>query len=607
MSFKIFSLQLTGKIKPVSTIENQRKALETDYQEFLRVESSDKLKAFLELEKYVNSEEFKRKKNEIESLSFKGSKEENQLKEFKALKKASGIRKYFKVQGSTDLSKFEKEKDSQRMKDYYVLLEFIKEGQFEKEKKEIKSQVFKGSVEEKHLLEFKRLDKSAGIKAFKELNGSQKLKQHKALEESGKFKRYLELKNASSSDKEKQAEFKKLRKDPDLKAYFKFEKSKKLRLYHEITGSHDLIRHEELKDYLAKDEYKKREAFLKDKKKFEKSETFRKQTEFKNLAADSIVKFVLKFEKSALYKNYLDVKDSFDLKRYYELEGIIQSEEYKAQKAWLEDKKRWEQTEEFARFKAYQKEKELPENVLYAKYKDSDAFNFIKNWEVSFADDFDGNNLDTEKWSTSSVVAEKTLGSNYAMPGDLNLFTNGENINTGNNLRIQVKKEQVNGMTWKMPAGFVPTEFEYSSGILNNAKAFSLLDGVVEAKIKFDPVKQVLSTFCLSTEDPSARANMLEMGTRNNLGFSELNASGKVQSSGLDISNLKKGSYIFTLEKSGSEFIWKINETEVFRQNNNGFNKPLYIGISSMVIHEVPGTLLPVNFDIEWIKCYTKK
>jgi hypothetical protein len=605
MSFKIFSLQLTGKIKPVNTIENHRKSLAEDYDEFQKTEVSEELKNFLDIENYINSQEFKKKKKDIEALQFKGSVEDNQLKEYRRLKKSARIRKYFQLVGSADLARFETGKESQKMADYYSLLEYIKEGQFEKDKKEIQSQVFKGSVEEKHLIDFRRLDKSAAIRAYNELDGSEKLLKHKTFENSEKLKTFNELKN--STNKEKRKEFNQLKKDAGVKAYFRFEKTKKLKLYHEVSGSHDLTRYKELKEFVSTETFKKQEAFLKDKKKFEKSEAFQKQNEFKKLSADDIVKFVLKYEKSGLYKNYLDVKDSFDLKRYQELEELIQTQEFIAKKNWLEDKKRWEKTDDYKMEQQYLQEKAKPEFVKYFKYKDSTAFDFFKKWETVFEDNFTGNKINKEKWSTFIPAAEKLLGANYAMPGDLNIFTSGSNLKVENKLSIQVKNEKVSGMVWQMPAGFVPTDFEYTSGMLNTGDRFLMEDGILEAKIHFNPVKQVASSFSLSGQETMPRVNLIEMGVKNNVGIASVNSNGKIENSGLDISNLKKGEYIFGLEKSGGDFIWKINETEVWRQNNSGLNKPLQLGASSLVIEKITGTQMPVNFEINWVKCYRKK
>ena len=607
MSFKIFSLQLTGKIKPVSVIEQKRAQLTADYNEFLTTESSAELKAFLELDQWINSDAFKNKKKEIENLSYKGSQEEKQVKEFEKLKKSAAIRKYFQVNGSSDLKRFEKECESEKMKTYYQLLDYVKEGQFEKDKKEINGQVFKGSVEEKHGLEFKKLAKSAGIKAFLELNGSDSIKKHEGLETSDKFKKYMQLKSAADMNKEQKNEFKRLSSDAEIKNYFRFERSKILKLYRETSGSHGLARYNELKTYTGSKEYKTREAFLKDRKKFEKSEAFKKFTEYKKLAAGETVKFVLKYEKSALYKNYLDVKDSFDLKRYHELDALLQSEGFKKQKAWLEDKKRWEKTEEFGKNQEYLKEKARPEFVKYFKYLNSKDFDCFKSRKLVFEDDFKAGKLDKEKWGTCHAVTGKLLGENYAMPGDLNIFTNGENIQTDKKLRIQVKKEKVPGMIWKMPAGFVPAEFDYSSGLVSSDKSLQFEGGIVEAKIKFDPLKQVVSSFSLEGEKIGNRVNLLEMGARNYVGTSLMNSQGKIVSSGLEISNLKKGEYIFTLEKEGSVFTWKINETEVLKEDHKDMNLPVHIIASSLVVDEIPSSSLPASFEISWVKCYAKK
>ena len=371
-----------------------------------------------------------------------------------------------------------------------------------------------------------------------------------------------------------------------------------------MAQSHDLKQYHELKTFTTTEEFKKKEAHLKDKKKFEKSEAFKKQTEFKKLAADAIVKFVLKFEKSALYKNYLDVKDSFDLKRYHELEEILNSKDYKERKAWLEDKKRWEKTEEYKKQKEHASLQSTPDIVKYYKYKDSTEFDFLKNWEVAFEDDFKQKELNKEKWGTASPTAEKLLGENYAMPGDIGIFTNGENLSISGKLGIVVKSEKVNAKVWQMPAGFVPTEFNYTSGMVTTGEKFSMEDGIVEAKIKFNPVKQIASSFYLAGDEATPRLNLVEMGVKNNVGISTKNGSGKIENTGLDIANLKKGNYIFTLEKEGASFTWKINNVEVWQENNSSVNIPLQLSASSLIVDTPSGSS---SFEIEWVKCYRKR
>jgi hypothetical protein len=607
MSFKIFTLQLFGKLKPVEAIEKQRKILLDDYNEFLKVEGSDELKKYIELEREINSAEFKKKKTEIESLNFNGSREFNQLKEFTGLQKKQSIKNYFKIANSPDLGKFEKLKISDKLSEYYQLQEYVKEGQFAKEKKEIMSQVFKGSVEEKHLIDFKKLDKSVTIKVYKELHDSDFLKKHENFAKSEKLKNFVQLGNLPDKDKAKIAEYKQLKNDPEIKNYFKFEKSKKLKIYRETVNSQQLKKYDELKSYVENDGFKKREAFLKDKKKFENSEANKKHNRFKQLGADAEVKFFLKFENSKLHKNYLDVTGSFDLKRYSELEAIIASAEFKEQKAYLEDKKKWEKTDEYSRQQEYLNMKKLPHLVKYFKYKNTNDFDFFKKWQITFEDDFLKPQLDTGKWATRSYIADKLLGDSYALAGDKHIFTDGKNLKINGKLNIEVRKEKTQAKVWQMPAGFITAELDYTSGIISSWKSFWMEDGIVEAKIKFEPKNQIVSSCYLAGEKEMPRLNVLEMGAKNRLGILNLDNNGKAIITGLDISNLRKGKwYIFTIVKEGGNITWKINETEVLNIQNAWFNDTMNVSASSLVVDDVPGHFLPAGFEIDWVRCYGK-
>ncbi|MBK6283981.1 MAG: hypothetical protein IPF54_16185 [Draconibacterium sp.] len=261
MSFKIFTLQLFGKLKPVETIEKQRKMLLDDYNEFLKVENSEELKKYLELESEINSEIFKKKKAEVESLHFNGSKEFNQLKEFEGLQKKQSLKKYFKVANSPDLIRFNNLKSAEKLAEFYKLQEYVKEGQFAKDKKEILSQVFKGSVEEKHWIDFKKLDKSIEIKVYKELHNSDFLKKHELFVKSDKLKNFVQLGNIPDKDKTKSDEFKRLKNDSELINYFKFEKIKKTKDLQGNRWRPELTRYNELKAFVENPDFKKRETF----------------------------------------------------------------------------------------------------------------------------------------------------------------------------------------------------------------------------------------------------------------------------------------------------------------------------------------------------------
>jgi hypothetical protein len=608
MSFKLFTLQLLGKIKPVEKVEAQRNSLWKDYNEFIKVENSEELKHLLELEKRVHSEDFKGRKAEIQALQFRNSKEYNLLNEFEKLKAKKSIRKYFSAAGSAELKRFESLKNSEKLKEYNSLLEYVKEGQFDKDKKEVENQTYKGSPEEKHYLDYIRLKKSPGIKAYLKLQGSQQLVRHEFLGKSEKIKKFLDLKLTPEKDKQKKKEYKSLKNDSEIKSYFKFEHSKELRLYRETAGSYDLTRYEELTAYVDNPGFRERVAYLKDKKKFEKTDAYKKYIRFRELEKSDDIRFFLKYEKSPVYKNYLDVKDSFDLKRYEELHEVTSSKEFQDRKQYLEDKKKWEKSEEYALEQKYLELKNRPHIVKYFKYQGTDAFGFFREWELNFEDTFSNGKLDIGKWSVKSLWAEKLLGRNYALPGDMHMFTEGANIKTGGMLHIETRKEKTEGLVWKMPAGFVPEHFDYTSGIISSAKSFWQENGIFEAKIKFQPVKGMVSSAVLQGEQSSHRVYLLEMGTKNRLGVATTGESGKMELEGLDISNLKKDKwYIFTLEKTGGNLKWKINDTEVMNMHHNKINFPLHINLLSIVVDQVSGSKLPATFHVDWVRCYHRK
>jgi hypothetical protein len=607
MSLKIFLYQLFGKIKPVEKIESQRHSLYNDYLEYQRIERSEELKEFTELEEYVNSEEFKNKKAEIKNSGFKGSKEEELQKEYEKLKNANHIKKYFKVKSSSDMRRFETLKDSHKMKEYHELYEYMDNGSFAEEKEEICSQVYKGSDEEEQEKEYDRLKRMPLIKAYLDLHDSKVLSHHEKVANSDKLKKYFELKNLPEKDKEKKKEFKSLKRNSEIKNYLKLENSKKFRLYRDSVDSYHLERFLELNPIVESKDFKKRVSYLKDKKKFEKTEAHKKWKRLKELSASKDIKFYLKFEKSRLLKNYYDVSESADLKRFWELKEIVTSQDFLKRKAYLKDSRKWEKSEEHAKELKYHEMKRRPHLVKFFKYKGTDAFDFFKEWRVSFDDDFSENKIDPEKWSVQSLWADKTLGRNYSLPGDLQVFTSGENILCSGKLVIETRKEKSEGMVWQMPAGFVPGEFDYTSGMVSTGKSYWQKDGIFEAKIKFNPVKEVVSSFILQGEKNSPRVHLLEMGIKNRIGISNTDNKGKLKMEGLDISSLKKGKwYIFSLEKSGNVFTWKINETEILRLENSSFNSPLHINLFSIVVNQIPRSKLPVRFNVNWVKCYQK-
>jgi hypothetical protein len=609
MSFKILSLQLTGKIKETEKIESARKSLEEKYQAFRLAEASGELKEYRELDAWIKSGACDRMKKEMESLVFKGSLEYNQLKEFKSLSKNKSVKNFLAVESSDDLVRFRKVEGSADLKQFRELEDYIKEGQYQKEKNEIVSNKYEGSPECSHLKELAQIQNSKIFKAYQRLHQSQELKKHQLYPESALFHRFSELKNAPGKDKKVRKEYKKLKNNPDIRAWFKFEKSRELKYYHEMAGSHTLSRYEELVKMTSTDVFKQKVIYLKDKKKLEKSEAWKKFVKFRELASNDDIRFFLKFEKSSLFKNYIDTKDSYQLKRFHELKALTASADFLKRKAYLEDKNKWEKTEEFARQQRFLELKKHPKIELYFKYCTSHAFDFLKNWEISFEDHFEGKSIDATKWTPNTYWADRLVGENFSQAADLQCYSGGKNCQVGQStLSIQVKKEKAEGKRWVPGQGFVPDSFDYTSDSVSTIKSFWQKEGIFEAKIRFTPLKQVVQSCHLLGEAVSPQITLVEAGPGSRSGILSFQDGKKPQFSGVDLKNLRKDKfYIFTLEWEKSHLTWKINERIIFETDEPRLKDQLHLNLASLVVHEVDPSKLPVSFVTDWIRCYRKK
>lgn len=609
MSFKIFMLQLTGKIRDTEKIEAAGKTLQEQYLAFQEAARSEELREFQQLEKWVSSGEYDRKKKEIEALVFKGSLEFNQLKEFNSLRKNKPVRNFLATASSADLKKFQGLEGSDRLNLFRDLKDYVKDGQYHNDKKNLLSQTFKGSPEEGHLHELAQIVNSKMFKAYLRLKGSTELEKHIRFGKNGKLSRFSELKNAPEKDKAARQEFKKLKNDPEIRDWFKFEQSKDLKYYHEMAGSPTLARLEELQKLTGTPEFKKRVEFLKDTQKLDKSEFQAKYNRFRELEASEDIRFYHSFGKSSHYRNYLDMKDSYPLKRYYELKELTSSAEFLQRKAYLEDSGKWQKTEEYARYQKYLQLRKDPKVLHYLKFEKSNAFDFLKEWEISFEDHFPGKVLDTAKWTANSYWADRLVGDNYSQPGDLQAYTGGKNVRVDQNrLSVLVKKEKADGKRWLPAQGFVPDTFNYTSDTLSTCRSFSQKEGIFEARIRFNPCRQVVQSFHLSGESVSPQVTLMEAGPASRAGLFEYPTAGKPLFRGVDLKNLKKGmDYIFRLEWNKNHLRWKINDTPVFETDVPELKGELHLNLTSLVIDEVDSTRLPVAFEISWVKCYRKK
>ena len=157
--------------------------------------------------------------------------------------------------------------------------------------------------------------------------------------------------------------------------------------------------------------------------------------------------------------------------------------EFRDKKNYLLDKKRFEKTEMFKQTEEYNKLKKNPDIIWYFKVKDSNKFDILKNRELTFSDEFDGDKLDTKKWLTNYYWGEKLLKDRYSVESDLHAYTEKENFEIRNSiLKIITKPQRVTGKVWSAVNGFTTKEFSYTSGLINSGNSFRQKYGVFTQK-----------------------------------------------------------------------------------------------------------------------------
>ncbi|WP_321515030.1 family 16 glycosylhydrolase [Marinifilum fragile] len=439
--------------------------------------------------------------------------------------------------------------------------------------------------------EFEQFSKSDELKQFNELELlvlSDEFKRNKKMIESKSFKR-------SELYQEERA-FKKYQQSKKFKTYFRLKDSSELSTFNLVEESKDLERFKEL------------EALMKSSK-LNKKENAEEISEYKRLKSSARLKEYFKFKKSKALKIYNEVDKSSDLQKYYQLEERISSEEFKEEKAFLLDKKRFEKTEDFKKLQEYNSLKSSEKFVKHFKLKDKNPFEEIKKWELTFAEEFDTGNLDTNKWITRYYWGDKLMDKGYSLDSDLHTFTDGENVKvSGSSACLLAKKESKEGLVWNPKLGFVPKSFDYTSAIINTGDSFRQKFGRFEAKIKVKNPAQVQNSFWMVADKSLPHIDIFKtfnggkIMNANFWGSENSPQKSEFKVKGIDLS---KGYFIYSLDWSANELVWKINDVPVKTQTTGIPQDPMYLNFS-LAVKEARNDL-NAEMEIDWIRCYQRK
>jgi beta-glucanase (GH16 family) len=239
----------------------------------------------------------------------------------------------------------------------------------------------------------------------------------------------------------------------------------------------------------------------------------------------------------------------------------------------------------------------------------------LHQWELTFEEDFENSKLNEDIWLTSYYWGKMLLKEGYSLAGDEHLLTEGKNLEVGNsNLSIVTRKENANGKIWNPEMGFMPQEFEYTSGIINTANSFRQKFGLFEAKVKLNNPSSVQHAFWMVGEKMLPHIDIFRFNSKgkkavmmNNFWASDSSKTGfdKNQAK-VSISSLQNEYFIYALEWESGKLTWKINDMVLAEQTTGVPDEELFLQFSSGINSAKGSNGLPATMDIDWVRCYKK-
>jgi hypothetical protein len=311
---------MLGMIPATSRLEQEEKALITEYNKMISFAGSEALAKYNLLHESVNSAAFKQKRKEIESLTYKGSEEHARETEYLGLKKAKDIISYFKTEGSALLKNFMALDGSARISEIEDLERFIQSPAF-REKERMKPVTFKNTEEYGKWLEYKKLK---GDKEVRKNLNPDKVKRFEDLRNFITSSAFLVKKNMKpvtfrdTTEYQKLLDLKSKRGAADVVSYYKFKASKEYSNYLQVKDAARLKRLEELEKYLKTKEFTERKEYLLDKRRFEKTDMFKELKEYNDLKNSADIKWYFSIKDS----NKFDILKQRDLTFSDEFEDI---------------------------------------------------------------------------------------------------------------------------------------------------------------------------------------------------------------------------------------------------------------------------------------------
>lgn len=226
-----------------------------------QMEQSDELKKYEDLKSLIDSKAFQHKKGEIEDLRYMGSKEEQLNSELKSLANSAAIKNYQKISGSSNLIRFQKIVAGVELKRFLELQNLVASSEFIQKKAQLGKKEFAVSPEFKILNEYHQLQKLSDIKFWRKFGNSDSYQSYLKTVDSSNLKRYEELKALVVSP----AFVSQVTYLKDKKRFLKSEEYKQIVAFNELDKSRFMASYRKLKKAKELDFFEKWEIVFEEK------------------------------------------------------------------------------------------------------------------------------------------------------------------------------------------------------------------------------------------------------------------------------------------------------------------------------------------------------
>ncbi|MCT4615927.1 MAG: glycoside hydrolase family 16 protein [Marinifilaceae bacterium] len=347
--------------------------------------------------------------------------------------------------------------------------------------------------------------------------------------------------------------------------------------------------------------------------KYKKSNIFKQEKEFSKLSSNKLIKQYYTIVNKSDIENLTDtkekkiydkVKSSDALRREQELRSIIESDDFKKEKQFLQDNNRFNNSEEGKKYAEYSELLKDDGIKAYLKMRDKNIFESIEKSSNVYMEDFSQSKLDLDNWTPAYPMAYDFLKKSYSLEGEYQIYEPG-NIQLNNKQAIlNYKSNKASGLMWTKEFGFINKDFNASSAILSHGRSLKKKYGRFEAKIKISGSKSITQNFWLQSENADNRIDILKSTKDGRAGISAIikNSDGSFNRNSQIFKEVKleKDYFIFGLEWNKDYIAWTINYHEVKRIQNKSFHEPMYLNFSSYSNIEPKSVASAMHID--WVR-----